>query len=408
MVVCTYFVLSLFALINYGNSQSSGDPCTVRSSGQGGTCILLSMCSKAMEDLRNNVYPDICGFQGTEPIVCCVGLGGGGGTITTQRTTTSTARVTTRATTRATTRSSVSTPKQVYTGYGAKSREKCDDYGRYVFEQQFSAGLAGQPILVENCALVPIENIVGGVATKPQEFPHMALIGFDGENNQILWQCGGTLISDEFILTAAHCLYDLQLGEPKYVRIGELRLDSERDDADVQDFNIIERIRHPNYTPPSQYNDIALLRLHKKARLNPYARPACLNVNSVLSARKAVASGWGKVGYTSDVSKDLLKVTLEFFTNAECNATYRSNIGVRLRNGIVDATQICAGSHKEAKDTCQGDSGGPLQIVHPQVFCMYSIVGITSFGKACGVANVPGVYTRVSNYIDWIEKIVWP
>ncbi|KAF5276224.1 hypothetical protein FQR65_LT04029 [Abscondita terminalis] len=386
----------------------ASDPCTVRSTQEDGSCKLLSECTRALDDLRKNIYPDICGFQGTEPIVCCVGAGGGGGTVTVTKTTSTTTTRRPTITTRTTPRVSLTTPKQVYTGYGAKSRQMCDEYKQYVFEKQMSLGLGGQLIEVENCALVPIENIVGGVAAKPQEFPHMALIGFDAENNQILWQCGGTLISDEFVLTAAHCLYDLQWGEPKYVRIGELRLDSNTDASDVQDFNIIEKIRHPNFAPPSQYNDIALLKLHKKARLSPYARPACLHVDSTLTVKKCVASGWGKVGYTSDVSKDLLKVTLEFFSNSECNATYKSNIGMRLRNGIEDATQICAGSRKEAKDTCQGDSGGPLQIIHPRAYCMYSIVGITSFGKACGVANVPGVYTRVSNYVDWIEKIVWP
>ncbi|KAB0801689.1 hypothetical protein PPYR_03875 [Photinus pyralis] len=199
-------------------------------------------------------------------------------------------------------------------------------------------------------------------------------------------------------------------GEPRYVRIGELQLDTNRDDAQIQDFTISQLIRHPDYKPPSQYNDIALLKLNRKVRLNSYARPACLHTNMNIPVLKAVASGWGKVGFSSDVSKHLLKVTLEFFTNPECNSTYRNNIGMRLRNGIMETTQVCAGHHTEAKDTCQGDSGGPLQIVNPDpnIYCMYSIVGVTSFGKACGVANLPGVYTRVSNYVDWIEKIVWP
>lgn len=56
----------------------------------------------------------------------------------------------------------------------------------------------------------------------------------------------------------------------------------------------------------------------------------------------------------------------------------------------------------------QGDSGGPLQIYNSDVSCTYKVVGVTSFGKACGITNVPGVYTRVSNYVKWIEETVWP
>lgn len=57
---------------------------------------------------------------------------------------------------------------------------------------------------------------------------------------------------------------------------------------------------------------------------------------------------------------------------------------------------------------CQGDSGGPLQVYHPYRKCMYTVAGITSFAKQCGDLNAPGVYTRVYNFLDWIENIVWP
>lgn len=71
---------------------------------------------------------------------------------------------------------------------------------------------------------------------------------------------------------------------------------------------------------------------------------------------------------------------------------------------------ICAGDSHGGwnKDTCQGDSGGPLQISHPKNMCLFQLLGITSFGQGCGVVNTPGVYTRVSHYLNWIEDIVWP
>lgn len=86
-----------------------------------------------------------------------------------------------------------------------------------------------------------------------------------------------------------------------------------------------------------------------------------------------------------------------------CNMTY-SRGNRKLSRGILDDSQFCAGGGKS--DTCQGDQGGPVQILVKSPHCMYQIVGITSFGKACFI--VPGVYTRVSYFVPWIEKTVWP
>ncbi|CAA9997679.1 unnamed protein product [Nesidiocoris tenuis] len=102
----------------------------------------------------------------------------------------------------------------------------------------------------------------------------------------------------------------------------------------------------------------------------------------------------------------LQKVKLNIVDNYSCNSSYQASVGKQLPNGIVESTMLCAGD-EEGKDTCQGDSGGPLQIPLRSPYCMYAIVGVTSFGRACA-QNYPGVYTRVSHYRQWIEKIVWP
>uniref|UniRef100_A0A1B0GBT7 Peptidase S1 domain-containing protein n=1 Tax=Glossina morsitans morsitans TaxID=37546 RepID=A0A1B0GBT7_GLOMM len=105
-------------------------------------------------------------------------------------------------------------------------------------------------------------------------------------------------------------------------------------------------------------------------------------------------------------SPTLLKAYLTVIPNGECGLHYRTEES--LPHGITE-TQICAKDPENLRDTCQGDSGGPL-ILHSND--QYGIkrsyaIGITSFGKPCGF-NVPAVYTRVSEYIEWIEKIVWP
>lgn len=194
----------------------------------------------------------------------------------------------------------------------------------------------------------------------------------------------------------------------QYVKLGDLNLSSDRDDAQPVTFNIEERIRHPDYTSKSHYNDIALLKVSILITLNPYVRPACLPIERQVPG-KAIATGWGRTEHNGDSSETLLKVTLESFSFLECNESYKFNINRKFKEGIVDDSQICYGSKTEKKDTCQGDSGGPLQIYQPNdIYCMYELLGVTSFGRICGTVNSPGVYTRVWKYIDWLESVLWP
>lgn len=104
-------------------------------------------------------------------------------------------------------------------------------------------------------------------------------------------------------------------------------------------------------------------------------------------------------------STGLLKADLSLFENSVCSAGYTAN--TNLIQGILPS-QICAGDTTGERDTCQGDSGGPLQIsTWAESQRIYYVIGITSFGRGCATRQ-PGVYTRVSYYLDWIESVVWP
>lgn len=106
-------------------------------------------------------------------------------------------------------------------------------------------------------------------------------------------------------------------------------------------------------------------------------------------------------------SNKLMKVTIDMIDYNECNKTFAADVGGRaLKHGVMKY-QLCAGVMKGGKDTCQGDSGGPLQVILKKPYCMYEIIGVTSFGKFCGFRSSPAIYTRVSHYIKWIESIVW-
>lgn len=240
-----------------------------------------------------------------------------------------------------------------------------------------------------------------GMDARPREFPHMALLG-KMILKSIEWFCGGTLISNKYVMTAAHCIRTVQ-----FVRLGDLVIDQEKDDAMPKQILVSEKILHPDYKAHSKYNDIALLKLQSEVVLSPYIRPACLPTSSNDDIKHFIATGWGKIGHLLKASQILQKVSLELFDHNECNQIYSSYIGRNFQNGIMERTQICVGSKSDQKDTCPGDSGGPLQIYHQSQYCMFTILGITSFGMICGVKNSPGVYTKVYPYVKWIEDVVW-
>lgn len=262
----------------------------------------------------------------------------------------------------------------------------------------------GTPIIIDkkdSCYKRVSELVSGGKEATPKEFPHMAVLGIE-EDSEVRWICGATLISEQFVMTAGHCIIDgLNL-----IRLGDLNLNKTTEDAQPEDFRISETILHPEYNRSNEetyrYNDIALIKLNKTVKFNPYIRPACLS-NIPEIPTKFVATGWGKTEFSGSNSNTLLKVQLERFELDECNKIFANQAGLSM--GILD-TQICAGSRNDTRDTCGGDSGGPLQTVHSNYYCMYSVFGITSVGFACG-KMVPAIYTNVFPYIKWIEDVVW-
>ncbi|XP_011497272.1 PREDICTED: serine protease snake-like [Ceratosolen solmsi marchali] len=237
---------------------------------------------------------------------------------------------------------------------------------------------------------------------------HSVAIGFGkSSDSEIFWECGGSIVSEIFVLTASHCLESDFRGPAQCVRTGTTKL--HEPESGYQDRVIVERIKHPNYTPPARYHDIALLKLEKSLELNAAVRPACLDIDSQLIGTSAIASGFGKTVFENEKgSNELMKVQLNYISKEDCEKAFKLDLGTnQLPSGFIP-NMICAGILDGGKDTCQGDSGGPLQRIINEPYCMYSLVGVTSFGKFCGFENSPAVYSKVSSYTDWIESIVWP
>lgn len=247
---------------------------------------------------------------------------------------------------------------------------------------------------------VPFPRVHSGTAALKGEFPHQALLGkHDPESNDIVWFCGGTLITEDTVMTAAHCVPDGK--QPDVVRFGNLNKNTADDDKDTQQFEIISIERFPKFRP--RYNDIALIKLKKKVTVTKYVMPACLwNKPDLPSGIKLQASGFGKTDNGGDMSPILNKVSLFEVTNDKCGEIWKSI----MRRGILD-THLCAYDESDdSMDTCEGDSGGPLEMKLKDIDSVVPIVvGVTSFGMGCGSEH-PGVYTRVSSFIDWIKEKV--
>ncbi|XP_047519408.1 phenoloxidase-activating enzyme-like isoform X1 [Pieris napi] len=263
-------------------------------------------------------------------------------------------------------------------------------------------------------------RIFGGNVTAIDQYPWLTLIEYRGvRDDRIKLLCGGALISGQYVLTAAHCVVGpvLNSGTPINVRLGEYDVSfSGRDCVQVEGGGTdctdpvvtipIERtIPHKDYNPSAKLrrNDIALLRLAQMAPYTDFIRPICLpnmdiTLNTMTNIRLEVA-GWGAISDTESFSNLKLHVDLPLATKQQCEPYYAQR-QVPLWDG-----QICAGGEK-GKDSCKGDSGGPLMNENGKV---WEVVGVVSFGPTpCGMENIPGVYTKVYDYLPWIRTQMKP
>ncbi|CAD6995756.1 unnamed protein product [Ceratitis capitata] len=252
----------------------------------------------------------------------------------------------------------------------------------------------------------PRNFIAGGSKASSKEFPPAALIGFfEEETNSTIWFCGGTLISERFVLTASHCAGS---GDPNIVRLGDLDYSTTEDDVGLQEFSVSRVIPHGRYDAANYY-DIMLLELAGTVNFTEYVQPACILTPKLMDYNTGVfwAVGWGSVDSSGIMSKHLRRVELKQMEN--CSEI--ANKTLSLERGLQERTQFCA--HGKIYDTCKGDSGGPLLATFPHYEttykCLYIVAGVVSRGQVdCGKYDYPSLNTNVTAFIRYIENYVWP
>uniref|UniRef100_A0A8C7FWF3 trypsin n=1 Tax=Oncorhynchus kisutch TaxID=8019 RepID=A0A8C7FWF3_ONCKI len=242
-------------------------------------------------------------------------------------------------------------------------------------------------LLAVSCQELIQGRIVGGYAPAPHSIKYIVSI----QSTRGQHFCGGSLINIYWVLTAAHCTIGV---EQIMIVAGDYSVSMY--EGTEQFFIPQLLIPHPQYNKITNNADIMLIKLKAPVYLNSYVSIAPLprQSASVAEGRLCRVSGWGFTSSSGgQIPSSLRTVKLPIVSTAKCNSS-------ESFNGNITSNMICAGYSAGRQDACKGDSGGPL-------VCEGRIYGVVSWGMGCADAKYPGVYTAVSKYRRWIDRIMF-
>ena len=224
-------------------------------------------------------------------------------------------------------------------------------------------------------------KIVNGTDVTDLRYPWMAAVYFRRLGNSFSQGCGGSLISDRWVVSAAHCFTGSGGRSP-----ADVALVHGTPDLNATSEGIVSRVSriiiHPQYNPSANRNDIALLELTEPVFLQPITLPSATNPVPN-NGEIATVAGWGATSETGAGSRLLQETDLPIVSTNACQSLYGN-----LINGPA---HLCAGGQQT--DSCFGDSGGPLFVSRGNEFVQ---AGVVSFGFGCARPGLPAVYTRTS------------
>nr|XP_055051998.1 transmembrane protease serine 13a [Misgurnus anguillicaudatus] len=230
-------------------------------------------------------------------------------------------------------------------------------------------------------------RIIGGSISNPGQWPWQVSLHFEGQH-----VCGGSLISPDFVVSAAHCFKGAMKNAVSWLvypgAISQLNLPTAY---------LVKTITvHESYSSDTNDYDIALLKLTRPVDFSTTVQPICLpTFDQIFSGNQECwTSGFGTTTQGADhASSSLMGVKVNIIDTNLCNST-------KVYGGAISNNMICAGDLNGGRDSCQGDSGGPL-VCKAQNQQWY-LSGITSWGAGCGEKNRPGVYSRLTSLQSWI------
>ncbi|XP_065204042.1 uncharacterized protein LOC135834134 [Planococcus citri] len=274
-----------------------------------------------------------------------------------------------------------------------KAQNKCKEYTQYACQYQTSRSEK--------------DRILNGEYVSEGMLPHMAYVSIrrkkiTGKAHLDHYHCSGTLISEKFVITAAHCMTRVNYDGEIMIKLGSL---DRTDDGTGQWYGVEFIYKHPYFNrAEGLLHDIALVELSKTVHFTAHVRPICLNTNYKIEMYNNVTITAAGYGFTEHGQNNYLKMVTLPLKESTCLRIFK------LYRNVAKLYTICAGEAK--KDTCKGDSGGPLQIlINDTCPNMYEQIGVTSLGQGdCSLSSTfnVGTYGKVAPYVPWIASIVWP